>query len=182
MSNNSYEKKWLKWTLKIIVCLEIVLVSAIHCGEVIAYYEWGHKLTSRVFMHLSSPDEVARTAEASSILFFFLLLAIELLTAFFVLKKLKLFSNLPHAHLKNGLTQTLRSSSAIILSLSICVLLARGGVQQIPINIDSAYFSEHQIMNDISVNSAYFFGNSFVLYNKSVFTNCAVANIIFRVS
>ena len=164
---NSFEKKWLQWTLKIIVCFEIVLVSAIHCGEVIAYYEWGHKLTSRVFMHLSSPDEVARTAEASSILFFFLLLAIELLTAFFVLKKLKLFSNLPHAHLKNGLIQTLRSSSAIILSLSICVLLARGGVQQIPINIDSAYFSEHQIMNDISVNSAYFFGNSFVLYNKS---------------
>jgi len=47
------------------------------------------------------------------------------------------------------------------------VLLARGGVQQIPINIDAAYFSKNYVANDLSVNSFYFFGKSSLLYNRS---------------
>ena len=45
--------------------------------------------------------------------------------------------------------------------------MARGGWQQIPINIDSAYFSDKYIVNDISVNSSYFFANSYKLYLRT---------------
>jgi len=164
---NTFEKRWLSFLLKAVVYLEIVLISAIHSGEVISYFEWGHKLTSRVFMHLSMPDEVVRTADASSILYFIILLIMELGLGFYLLKKAKLFINAPQGPTKNRWTLTSCSTASILVGISLCIVMARGGLQQIPINIDSAYFSEHQIINDISVNSAYFFGNSYVLFNKS---------------
>lgn len=42
-------------------------VIAVHAGEIVAYGEWNHKLNARVFMHLSNPDEVVRTANYSMI-------------------------------------------------------------------------------------------------------------------
>jgi phosphoglycerol transferase MdoB-like AlkP superfamily enzyme len=164
---NNFEKRWLSNFLKAVVYLEIILVSLIHSGEVISYFEWGHKLTSRVFMHLSMPDEVVRTADGSSIFYFILLLILELGLAFFLVKRAKLFINIPQGPTKNRWILTSRSTASILVGISLCIVMARGGLQQIPINIDSAYFSEHQIINDVSVNSAYFFGNSFVLFNKS---------------
>jgi phosphoglycerol transferase MdoB-like AlkP superfamily enzyme len=164
---NIFEKRWLSFLLKAVVYLEIVLISAIHSGEVISYFEWGHKLTSRVFMHLSMPGEVLRTADAPSILYFLLLLIIELSLGFYLLRKAKLFINIPQEPAKSRWVFIAHSVLSIFIGLSLSLVMARGGLQQIPINIDSAYFSEHQIMNDISVNSAYFFGNSYVLFNKS---------------
>ena len=164
---NNFESRWMVYLLKSIVYIEIVVVSAIHSGEVISYFEWGHKLTSRVFMHLSMPGEVIRTADAASILYFLLLLIIELCLGFYLVKKAELFINIPQGTAKIRWVFTVRSALTIFIGLSLSIVMARGGLQQIPINIDSAYFSEHQIMNDISVNSAYFFGNSFVLFNKS---------------
>jgi len=164
---NNFERRWMVYLLKSIVYMEIAVVSAIHSGEVISYFEWGHKLTSRVFMHLSMPGEVIRTADAASILYFLLLLIIELCLGFYLVKKAELFINIPQGAAKTRWVFTVRSALTIFIGLSLSLIMARGGVQQIPINIDSAYFSEHQIMNDISVNSAYFFGNSFVLFNKS---------------
>ena len=55
----------------------------------------------------------------------------------------------------------------LVVSLAGFFLFARGGLQQIPINIDSAYFTNNHVANDISVNSVYYFGNSFLLYNRS---------------
>jgi hypothetical protein len=165
--HNNFERRWMVYLLKSIVYAEIVVVSAIHSGEVISYFEWGHKLTSRVFMHLSMPDEVVRTADVSSILYFILLLIIELCLGFYLVKKARLFINTPQEPSKRRWVFIAYSVLTTFIGLSLSLIMARGGLQQIPINIDSAYFSEHQIMNDISVNSAYFFGNSFVLFNKS---------------
>ena len=163
----SYSTRWLNILLKSLVYTYVFLVSFIHSGEVIAYYEWGHKLTSRVFMHLAMPDEVVRTADGSSIFHFTLLLLIELSVAFLLLRKVKSIIDSPSHEKPTTLFPYLKSIATIFVGLPICLLLARGGVQQIPINIDAAYFSKHQILNDVSVNSCYFFGNSFVLYNKS---------------
>ena len=85
----SYSTRYLNILLKSLIYTYVFLVSFIHSGEVIAYYEWGHKLTSRVFMHLAMPDEVVRTADGSSIFHFTLLLLIELSVAFLLLRKVK---------------------------------------------------------------------------------------------
>ena len=142
-----------------IIFVELVVVSLIHSGEINVYHEWNHKLTSRVFMHLSNPDEVFRTAEWASQVLFFLFLIIEiglgyLLARFFLLKPIDLEKK--WIHIPIG-----------VVYIVLFFVLARGGVQQIPINIDSAYFSTNSRINDLSVNTTYFFGNSYLLYNRN---------------
>lgn len=165
--HTSLEWSWLRKLLKIIVYAELFIVSFIHSGETVAYYEWGHKLTTRVFMHLSMPDEVARTADTSSIFLFLLIFLIELAGATLLIKWLKPFDNLSPPKTNNRHVRIISPIITVFLGLPISLLFARGGFQQIPINIDSAYFSPHQIINDVSVNSSYFFGNSLFLYNRS---------------
>lgn len=58
--------KSLKIIFWVVMIIELVIISLIHSGEVNGYHEWNHKLTSRVFMHLSNPDEVFRTAEGGT--------------------------------------------------------------------------------------------------------------------
>ena len=69
------------------IILELIIVSLIHSGEINVYHEWNHKLTSRVFMHLSNPNEIFRTAELGSQLLFFVILIIEIVVGYFLLRK-----------------------------------------------------------------------------------------------
>ena len=56
------KRVWIDRSFYAVLLIESVLVALIHSGEINVYSEWNHKLTSRVFMHLSNPDEVFRTA------------------------------------------------------------------------------------------------------------------------
>ena len=143
--------------------LELIIISLIHSGEVNVYHEWNHKLTSRVFMHLSNPDEVFRTAEGGTQFLFFGLLLAEVGIGIFLLKIMK-FS--PVDLQKKWINLPLG-----FVYLICCVIFARGGVQQIPINVDSAYFSKNSIVNDLSVNSTYYFGNSYLLFKRNDLEN-----------
>ena len=148
------------WTVMVI---ELIVISLIHSGEVNVYHEWNHKLTSRVFMHLSNPDEVFRTAEGGNQILFFVLLIAEVGFGILVLRLLKITPidlQKKWIHLPLGLVY-----------LICCVIFARGGVQQIPINVDSAYFSKKSIVNDLSVNSTYYFGNSYLLFKRNDLEN-----------
>ena len=165
--NNS---TWLKRFFFLVFGLEIVLVCAIHGAETNAYFEWNHKLTSRVFMHLSNPDEVVRTADYKSLFFFLLIVAIEVLFARFLYRNL-LQKQLLFLADKNTWSRSFKLVGGFLLAFAFSFLLARGGWQQIPINIDTAYFSKNQKLNDLSVNSTYFFGNSFRLYLKTDFND-----------
>jgi hypothetical protein len=83
-----YNHKWLRILFYTIFGIEILAVSIIHSAEINAYFEWNHKLTSRVFMHLSNPDEVFRTADYSMTIYFMLFLLFEGIIAYFLIKKL----------------------------------------------------------------------------------------------
>src|SRR5690554_8145169 len=71
------KKRFLFVLFKVILLIEVLLVSMIHAWEINAYGEWNHKLTSRVFMHLSNPDEVFRTADHSMTFWFIFYLILE---------------------------------------------------------------------------------------------------------
>ncbi len=150
----------------IVLLLVAACVAMIHAGEINAYTEWKHKLTSRVFMHLSNPDEVFRTADYTMTLWFIFYTVLELVFAWKISKwffKGELKVDVP----KN---LWIRSGVGLItfaLSAGFLFLFARGGIQQIPININAGFFSTNHLLNDISVNSFYYFGNSFILYSKA---------------
>ena len=157
--------KWTKFLFSSVLLFELIIVSFIHSGEINAYPEWNHKLTSRVFMHLSNPDEVFRTADYSMTIWFVIYSFLEVafgwkLSKYFFFKK----------EFGTSMTLIKRIPTALIFYSTMVVglfLLARGGWQQIPINIDSAYFTNNHVANDLAVNSTYYFGNSYLLYNKS---------------
>ena len=157
--------KWSKVVFFIILTLEVLINSFIHSGEINAYTEWNHKLTTRVFMHLANPDEVFKTADYSMTIWFFIFAIFEVVFAYRVYKWLfnphftppeyKWYKKVPIA------------LTIFFIFGSSFFLLLRGGIQQIPLNIDSAYFSNNHVANDLSVNSLYYFGKSYLLYNRS---------------
>jgi phosphoglycerol transferase MdoB-like AlkP superfamily enzyme len=149
--------------LKIQQILILLIISLIHSGEINVYSEWMHKLTVRVFNHLIHPDEVFRSATIGNYVFFFLYLAIELCFGLWLLKRLFTY--------KENSFSSYWKHSAIHVSLfpligGLAFLSARGGWQQIPIGINSAMYSSSTILNDVSVNSTYFFLYSLHLYGK----------------
>lgn len=162
-----WQKRWAQLTFSIVLIFEIIVVSLIHAGEINAYPEWNHKLTGRVFMHLSNPDEVVRTADYGMMFWFFFYGLLEI--AFGVFLHKKFFRRKIEIQLEQQ-TILVRIASSIVLipTISFSLLLAaRGGWQQIPINTDAAIYSTNYVANDISINSTYFFGKSFLLYKRA---------------
>ena len=160
-------KKWVQSTFYYIPMFEVAIVALIHAGEINAYTEWNHKLTSQVFMHLAHPDEVFRTADYVMTFMFFLYATMEVVFGWRMYNWLLKNAIQPvvlHIQLK---VQVATSILCFLVLSGFSILIARGGWQQIPINIDSAYFSNNHVANDISVNSAYFFANSYMLYLKT---------------
>lgn len=157
-----------KWSRKLFVGVlffEAIMCALIHSGEINAYPEWNHKLTSRVFMHLANPDEVFRTADYSMTIWFAVYSLLEIVFAWKIIKAL--FPNKTIVPSWKMITRIPIGFLLFSISVSGLFLLARGGLQQIPINIDSAYFSSNHVANDLAVNSTYYFGNSYLLYNRS---------------
>jgi phosphoglycerol transferase MdoB-like AlkP superfamily enzyme len=160
-----FHSRWSLLIFKVILTLEILLVVMVHAGEINAYPEWNHKLTTRVFTHLLNPDEVFRTADSGMTIFFIVYTLIELILAYLLYRLL--FKKLPEV---NRLKWILRLPTAIVqlvLIGTILLILGRGGFQQIPINTDAAYYTNSYVANDLSVNSFYFFTKSFLLYSRS---------------
>ncbi|MFM7566777.1 MAG: LTA synthase family protein [Flavobacteriales bacterium] len=162
--------KPLRTALWVLFWVEVFFIILIHVAELGVYAEWRHKLSTRVFMHLSNPAEVSRTSGSVALLlaicYFLLEFGFAALFAKGVFKKIKHpgFETTP-------LTRILSLSSFSLLLSGFSILFMRGGVQQIPINIDAAYFSNHVAANDAAVNSAYYFGNSYFLFKKSDLPN-----------
>jgi phosphoglycerol transferase MdoB-like AlkP superfamily enzyme len=148
-----------------VLLFEILLSALIHGGEINAYTEWNHKLTTRVFTHLLNPDEVVRTAEYSMTIWFIVYASIEIFIGYKLMKWLFKLPPVPATF-----KWYVRTPVALFLMAffsGLFILIGRGGTQQIPINIDSAYYTKEYVANDLSVNSTYFFAKSFSLYLRS---------------
>jgi len=157
--------RWNRTAFVVVLLLEVVICAFVHAGEINAYPEWNHKLTSRVFMHLSNPDEVFRTADYGMTIWFTIYSILEIMFGWKMMKLL-----FKKVALKNTMKWMVRLPIGIVmfgLFGSSFFIIARGGIQQIPINIDSAYFSNNHVANDLSVNSVYYFANSYFVYNRS---------------
>ena len=154
-------KRFFNWSLIFTALITIL----IHAGEINAYPEWNHKLTSRVFTHLSNPDEVFRTADYSMTIWFVVYALLEIVFAWKIAKWL--FGEM-EINWKGNMIVKIPISIVLYGVFSfLYLLLARGGWQSIPININSAYYSNNPVANDLATNSTYYFGKSYLLYNRS---------------
>jgi len=159
-------QKWVYYSFLSIIILELLLISLIQTGELITYQEWNHKLTARVFKHLSHPDEVVKTASIGMTIWFFVLLILELMFSLFLIRKI--FKNFDYRIVSfSKLIVIPISLVSFVLIGGVNFVLLRGGLQQIPININSAMYSKHPFYNDVSINTPYHFFKSYLLYRKT---------------
>lgn len=156
--------KGFNFLYKTILFILIGAVVAVHAGEIVAYSEWNHKLNSRVFMHLSTPDEVVRTANYTMI-FWFILYA--LLEAAFVTWLYRNLLKKRQLHQPKNKLEYLAILPTLAIGIGLQFLALRGGWQQIPLNINSASYSNKAVANDISINSNYYFAKAYLMYRNS---------------
>jgi phosphoglycerol transferase MdoB-like AlkP superfamily enzyme len=148
-----------------VLSLELLIVVGVIAGEINAYPEWNHKLTTRVFMHFLHPDEVVRTADMGMIIWFIVYVVLFGVILWQLIKKWGINDSVTWK--KGWLNSCLQWFTVQLISIAVLLLFARGGWQQIPINTDAAYYSKEYVANDMSVNSFYFFAKSFILYTRS---------------
>jgi phosphoglycerol transferase MdoB-like AlkP superfamily enzyme len=151
---------------RILVLIQTLLIVLISSGEINAYPEWNHKLTTRVFTHLLNPDEVVRTADYGMTIWFFVYTLVHFTIALGLMRYVapKNFGEEENVPVR----ARVRTGAVYFLSgLPLLLICSRGGLQPIPITIDSAYCSKNYAVNDLSVNSVYFFSKSLLLYNRS---------------
>ena len=145
---SSIFKKILNKSIFILNCILVIITSVIVGVEISLYSEWGVKLNYKAISHLVNPLEVLNTATYKNYLTTLLCLIISVF--FIVIYKKYVHEYFYHKLFK--LTMIFKSVGIFFISLLVFVFLIRGGVQPIPINISDAYFSNHLIMNDVTVN------------------------------
>ena len=163
-----YYSNWIWWKrlFRISLVAFIVFLVLVQAGEIVAYGEWNHKLTSRVFMHLSHPDEVARTANYSMIFWYILYAVLQFVIYVFLSRIFFKKKRIEKTDIRHWFEWTALPVTYAVAGFFFFVSL-RGGFQPVPLNINAASYSNKAVVNDISINSLYFFGKSYLLYNRS---------------
>ncbi len=143
----------------------LILVSLIMCGEIVTYIEWKTKLSSKIFMHFGTPSEIFRTASGSYTFWYFFYFTVQIIFGYLLYNRW---------FKKNKIKSTLQSiSKRLIYGLTyflvgafVLVLMIRGGLQQIPVSATDGYFSNKQIVNDVTVNPVWNFINTCYVHFK----------------
>jgi phosphoglycerol transferase MdoB-like AlkP superfamily enzyme len=154
--------KWLFHIARFILFFNIILYQCIVIGESLLYREWQSKLNVQALLHFLNPSEVFKTASwGMSILFFASVIALSFAYIFLANKIFKWDENLGSLDLKRRLAG---AGLGFFVSMSSIVIMARGGLQEIPISSSDCYFSQKTMLNDAANNPFWSLCHNFVEY------------------
>lgn len=139
----------------------ISLFSLLAVGEIALYPEWKIKVNTKALEYLKRPDEVLGSNKSTDTLWQLTLFILGSLLLIYIYNRL--------FKLKNNnilLRHWVGTPLLIILTGGIIFIGMRGGIQQIPISQSESYYSSKEILNDISVNTAWNLGYDAVHYRK----------------
>jgi len=144
------------YTFGVLIVLSLLTVVDL---EVLKW--WGIRADKTILKYiLQVPEEILATASVVPV---YLLTAIflTLVTAFVLISRSFLYRK-PFPAVRKG---KFGHIALFVLMAASLIIPIRGGLQQIPVNQSSAYFSYHHHLNLAAVNFAWNFGNS--LFDKS---------------
>jgi phosphoglycerol transferase MdoB-like AlkP superfamily enzyme len=143
----------------------LVLVSLMMSGEIVTYIEWRTKLSAKIFLHLATPSEVFRTATTAYTFWYFFYFVLQLVFGYFLynrwFKKNKILITV-----QTLLKRIMYGLIYLLGAAFIIILMIRGGLQQIPVSATDGYFSQKQIVNDVTVNPVWNFINTAFVHFK----------------
>lgn len=138
---------------KVFNLLIIIIYSLIVGGEIGIYEEWKTKLTFKALLYMKNPEEIVRSAETFKLFLNFFIITAMAILGFWIYRR----------YFFVKISKLRWQWKAILLLLPFPVLLIigiRGGIKQIPISQSQSFFSSHQIVNHVAVNSAWNLGQS----------------------
>lgn len=153
---------FLSFLSNILTIILIVIYTTACVGEAILYTEWQAKLSVQALAHFSNPSEVFKTASLSLTLLFFGLIFLTSSSFIFLYKKH--FWWYFHQE-KHSLVKRVTYFFLFLTTISgAWLIMIRGGVKAIPIQISDAYFSQKPILNDATINPAWNLVSDFTYY------------------
>lgn len=138
----------IKW-LRLYFVPVIFLYNLIVMGETGVYGEWKTKLSYKAMLYLKEPTEMFQSTSTVNVVYLSLILLV--FTVLFVWLYVRFCE--PRAKATHSVSWSSLIATPILLGLTF--LGIRGGLNAIPISTASAYFSDHNMVNIVSVNPAY---------------------------
>lgn len=160
-----YKASWLNVINKVYTLTAIILFSLLTTAELGIYPEWKTKLPFKALMYLENPTEVYNSTSTLVFILLIIVFIVQTLVGWLAYKRF-FYVNINKAPKKFFFTLLF-----IVVSFPIIVLGGRGGWQQIPINQSESYYSNHQVLNLASVNSAFNFSISIIENYKNFEAN-----------
>ena len=154
-----YSPNWINTVNKVytgIMLFVFVLINAIELG---LYAEWRSKLTYKAFAYLEHPEEIIQSAQTGQSIVLVLFLAGITFGGIYLYNRY-FFTSILRIRVK-----LLASFLFILITPVLMLAMARGGIQEIPINQSQSYFSKHLILNNAATNSAF---NLFISVNENI--------------
>src|SRR5688572_8509741 len=134
----------------------IFITALIAAGEIVSYYEWQTKLSSKIWIHFTTPSEIFRTSSGSYTYWFLFYLILQLVFGWLIYTKLFRKNRLQVITLPTG-KKIAAGCIYFFLGTGVFGLGVRGGWQDIPVSATDAYFSDARIVNDVAVNPTWNF-------------------------
>jgi hypothetical protein len=150
--------KQLKHVLWGIVCVQFVLYGVAALSEAGVYQEWNTKLNIEAIKHLGHPVEVVRTVSYTNWILFWSCLVVITWGA------MRLVNRWAMPHIVGQKQSKWSLLGQWILVVGGAIIMARGGLQPIPIQESDAYFSSRRLLNDAAVNTLWALGHTLMEY------------------
>lgn len=138
----------------------LVLVILISGGDLGIYENWGVKLNFRAISMLAHPAEVAETVKSAPLFAISCIMLIQAILAWALYKAV-------FAIMSPALIRWRKLAMPWTLGLTIwwgalIFISIRGGIQEIPVNESTVYFSSHSVANHAAVNTAWQLAKSII--------------------
>jgi len=150
LDKGRFSEKFIKWYHYIVITIVVIL----SISNIILYNYWGTLLNNRGLSYLAQPVEVFASVSNWQIIIYTVAVIICVWTFIFLFKKINGL----------GIRSVIATKGSILFTCIILICLTvvglRGGLQQIPVNESSAYFSNYKVLNDIATNNLWYLGHN----------------------
>jgi len=145
--------KWFNYIANGLSVLLITLYTLTTVGESILYLEWQAKLSMQALAHFANPSEVFKTASLKLTVLFFVL-SFVFAGGFIILFVKKFLFSLPQTSAPLIKRAGVFFAGLLLVAFGWIVMI-RGGLKAIPIQLSDAYYTQEPILNDAAVNPAW---------------------------
>jgi len=154
---------WVKPVLRIYTLVLLIVFTVIAIGDLELYRFWGYRIDTTPLLYLQQPKEAFASVSA------WVIIRQLLVGAIWVLIFYQLYRHWVEKNFAPSQKTVWYAPPAFLLFGGLLVIPIRGGFDLAPLNVGTAYFSEHAFANHAAINGLFNLG--YALTNTEVTDN-----------